>query len=194
MAETCREALALDRVLFIVAGRPPHKPAGRTPVADRLEMARIAVAGHAGFEVSDVEAAESGPRYSFETLEAIRAGRPGDSLFFLIGADSLADLPGWRRPERVAELSTIVVVNREGLPPPPELGDRLPPELADLPARLRHVNIPTIGISSTDLRRRVAEKAARSGIRCRAGSRLTSPSVGSTELNQRATRPPADHP
>ena len=157
LAEACRESLGLDRILFVVAGRPPHKPMGRTSVADRLEMVRIATAGHSGFEVSEVESAPDGPRYSFETLEAIGAERPGDELFFLIGADSLADLPGWRRPDRVAELATIVVVNRENLPPPPEIGERLPPELADLPARLRHVSIPTIGISSTDLRRRVAE-------------------------------------
>ena len=97
LAESCREAVALDRVWFVVAGAPPHKPGERTPVADRLEMVRIAVAGHPAFEVSEIEAKGPGPHYSFRTLEAIGRDQPGDELLFLIGADSLADLPTWRR-------------------------------------------------------------------------------------------------
>ena len=62
-------------------------------------MARIAVAGHPAFEVSEIEARRPGPHYSVETLEAIRRERPDDDLFFLIGADSLVDLPHWREPD-----------------------------------------------------------------------------------------------
>lgn len=154
LAEACREALALDRVWFIVAGSPPHKPGGRTPVNDRIEMVRIATAGHPAFEVSEIEAKGPGPNYSFETLEKIRAERPGDDLFFLIGADSLADLPMWRKPERIAELATIVVVNRPGIDPavlasPPNLGPSAKP--------IERVNVPPIGIASNDLRRKVHE-------------------------------------
>ena len=91
---------------LVVAGSPPHKPGGRTAVGHRLEMARIAIAGHPAFAVSDIEATRPGPHYSVETLESIRRDHPGDELFFLIGADSLADLPScasrsgsrnWRR-------------------------------------------------------------------------------------------------
>jgi nicotinate-nucleotide adenylyltransferase len=154
LAESCREALALDRVWFVVAGSPPHKPAGRTPVGDRIEMARIATAGHPAFEVSEIETKGPGPNYSFETLESIRRDRPEDELFFLIGADSLADFPLWRRPDRIAELATIVVVNRPGIDPavtasPPDLGPSARP--------IERVTIPPIGIASNDLRRRVAE-------------------------------------
>ena len=66
-------------------------------------MARIAIAGHPAFAVSDIEAKRPGPHYSVETLEAIRREHPEDELFFLIGADSLADLPTWREPERIAQ-------------------------------------------------------------------------------------------
>ena len=150
LAEACREALKLDRVVFIVAGQPPHKPGGRTPVDHRIEMARIATAGHPAFEVSEIEARTSGPSYSFETLEKVQAERPGDALFFLIGADSLADLPQWRRPERIAELATIAVANRPGVVADvPDLGPTARPMV--------RVEIPPIGISSHDLRRRVAE-------------------------------------
>src|SRR5205807_7571761 len=72
LAEACREACGLDRVWFVVAGAPPHKPGERTSVADRLEMVRIAVAGHPAFEVSEIEAGRPGPHYSVETLEAVR--------------------------------------------------------------------------------------------------------------------------
>jgi nicotinate-nucleotide adenylyltransferase len=156
LAEGCREACRLDRVWFIVAGAPPHKPGHRTAVADRLEMVRIAVAGHPAFEVSELEASGPGPHYSVETLEEIRRQRPEDELFFLIGGDSLADLPHWREPERIAALASIVVVERPvamtGQPAPscrPDLG------AAALP--FESVKIPLIGIASKDLRRRIAE-------------------------------------
>ena len=151
LAEACREACVLDRVWFVVAGSPPHKPGGRTPVADRLEMARIAVAGHAAFEVSEAEARRPGPHYSVETLEAIAAERPGDDLFFLIGADSLVDLPSWRQPDRIATLATLVVVNRPAFDPPPA------PDLGPAARPIVDVSIPPIGIASHDLRRRLAE-------------------------------------
>ena len=155
LAESCREACALDRVWFVVAGAPPHKLGERTPVADRLEMVRIAIAGHPAFAVSEIEAKRPGPHYSVETLTTIQRERPEDELFFLIGADSLADLPSWRQPDEIARLATIVVVNRPGGDGPPR-----PVALPDLgpgTKPLRSVSIPPIGIASSDLRRRVAE-------------------------------------
>jgi nicotinate-nucleotide adenylyltransferase len=153
LAEQCREACALERVWFIVTATPPHKQRQRTPVADRLEMARIAVAGHPAFEVSEIEAdAAAGPRYTYETLEDLSRARPDDEFFYLIGADSLADLPGWRRPERVLELATLVVVNREG---DEHARARAAERGLDM-ARIRFVDSPTIAISSTELRARVA--------------------------------------
>ena len=69
LAEQCREACGLDRVWFVVAGAPPHKPGDRTAVTHRLEMVRIAIAGHASFAVSEIETMRPGPHYSVETLE-----------------------------------------------------------------------------------------------------------------------------
>ncbi len=156
LAEACREACALDRVWFVVAGQPPHKQGERTAVAHRVEMVRIAIAGHPAFEVSELEAKRPGPHYSFETLEAIHRERPHDELFFLIGADSLTDLPTWRRPERVAQLATIVVVNRPGLDKTAGVTDVLP-DFGPGSHPLRAVNIPPIGIASHDLRKRLIE-------------------------------------
>jgi nicotinate-nucleotide adenylyltransferase len=154
LAEQCREACGLDRVWLIVAGSPPHKPGGRTPVGHRLEMVRIAIAGHPAFAASDIEANRAGPHYSVETLEAIRRDHPDDELFFLIGADSLADLPTWREPERIARLATIVVVNRPGIE---EADPARLPDFGPGSMPLAWVSIPPVGIASTDVRRRRAE-------------------------------------
>jgi nicotinate-nucleotide adenylyltransferase len=154
LAEQCRESCGLDRLWFVVAGAPPHKPGDRTGVTHRLEMVRIAIAGHPAFVVSDIEATRPGPHYSVETLEAVRRDRPEDDLFFLIGADSLAELPTWREPERIARLATIVVVNRPGIAQVDPAG--LPHFGAGSHALLC-VTIPPVGIASTDLRRRLSE-------------------------------------
>jgi nicotinate-nucleotide adenylyltransferase len=154
LAEQCRESCNLDRVWFVVAGAPPHKPGGRTAVAHRLEMVRIATAGHPAFAVSDIEATRPGPHYSVETLEVVRHDHPDDDLFFLIGADSLEDLPFWREPERIAQLATIVVVNRPGIK---EVGTEGLPDFGPGAHRLFSVTIPPVGITASDLRRRLAE-------------------------------------
>jgi nicotinate-nucleotide adenylyltransferase len=154
LAEQCRESCRLDRVWFVVAGAPPHKPGDRTAVAHRLEMVRIAIAGHASFALSEIEASRPGPHYSVETLDSIRRERPDDELFFLIGADSLSDLPFWREPGRIAQLATIVVVNRPGIE---EVDPANLPDLGPGSHRLVSVTIPPIGIASTDLRGRLAE-------------------------------------
>ncbi len=153
LAEQCREALGLEKVWFVVAGEPPHKRGvERTAVTHRLEMVRLAVAGNPALEVSDIEAKRPGPHYSVETLAEIKSARPGDDLFFLIGADSLVDLPTWREPEGIARLASLVVVNRPGVDVPagplPDLGP------AALP--IQRVDIPPIGIASRDLRDRLA--------------------------------------
>jgi nicotinate-nucleotide adenylyltransferase len=154
LAEQCREACGLDRVWFVVASRPPHKlGAKRSAVHHRVEMTRLAIAGHPAFEVSEIETSRAGPSYSVDTLAQIREQRPEDELFFLIGGDSLVDLPTWREPGRIASMATIVVANRPGAdvePPPTSLfgSDARP---------LRFVSIPPIGVASQDLRARLSE-------------------------------------
>jgi nicotinate-nucleotide adenylyltransferase len=154
LAEQCRESCGLDRLWFVVAGEPPHKPGGRTAVAHRLEMARIAIAGHSRFMVSDIETTRPGPHYSVETLESVALDNPGDELFFLVGADSLAEFVTWREPARIAQLATIVVVNRPGIA---EVTPASQPDFGPGARPLITVTIPPIGIASNDLRRRRAQ-------------------------------------
>jgi nicotinate-nucleotide adenylyltransferase len=153
LAEACREGCGLDRVWFVVAGEPPHKRRDRTAMADRLEMVRIAIAGHPAFEVSDIEARRPGPHYSAETVEAVHRERPEDRLYFLIGADSLSELPSWHQPERILRLASLIVVNRPGFEVP---SDRLSFQLPSDAQPIERVHIPPIGIASHDIRERVA--------------------------------------
>jgi nicotinate-nucleotide adenylyltransferase len=115
LAESLRESLALDRVLFVPAGTPPHKTApGIAPAVDRYAMAALAVAGHPAFATSDVEVRRAGPSYSVDTLEALAGEWPGEHLFFLMGSDTFLDLLTWHTPERLTAWATLAVGYRAG--------------------------------------------------------------------------------
>jgi len=113
LADEMLELLALDRVLFVPAGQPPHKPASAVaPAAHRHAMVRLATAGHPRFAVSDLELRRPGLSYTVDTLEALAAA--GDQLLLLIGSETFLDLLSWRAPRRIAELAQLVVVPRTG--------------------------------------------------------------------------------
>lgn len=153
LAEQCREQCQLDEVWFIPTKIPPHKEADSlSPDADRVEMLKLATAGRPEFVVSDVELKREDVSWTVDTLKLLGAERPDDELFLLIGADSLRDFPTWKEPDTIAELATIVAVNR-GEVSLDELTADLDPKLAD---RIRLVTMPGISISATDVRRRVA--------------------------------------
>jgi len=94
--ESCR-VLALSRVLLLPAALPPHKAAGKlTPAGDREAMLRLAVRGHARLAVSREELDRGGVCYTIDTLRRLRDGEPGLDPVFLLGRDSLVQLPTWR--------------------------------------------------------------------------------------------------
>jgi len=113
IADEMLEQLALERVLFVPAASPPHKPAGSlAPAEDRCEMVRLAVAGRARFEVSDIELRRRGPSFTVDTLEALQ--RASEELILLVGSETFLDLLSWRQPRRIVELARLVVVPRTG--------------------------------------------------------------------------------
>lgn len=150
LAEQCREQCELDEVWFVPAAQSPFKsPAEQTPAEQRYGLVAVAIAVHPDFRVSRCELDRGGPSWTVDTLEILHAENPGRELFLLMGADSLQSFPQWRQPERIAELATIVGVNR---------GDRPLPELSPLGKladRVRIVKMPGIDISATDIRERV---------------------------------------
>jgi nicotinate-nucleotide adenylyltransferase len=116
IAEEVREACSLDRVIFIPAADPPHKPvAEEVPFAQRLAMVEAAIADNPAFAASDLESHRTGKSYSVHTLEILRRDQPDQELFFIIGMDSFRDIGSWREYRRLFPLAHIVVAARPGI-------------------------------------------------------------------------------
>jgi nicotinate-nucleotide adenylyltransferase len=158
LAEQSREQAALDQVWFVPAARHPFKsdPAG-TPFERRAAMLRLAIAGNPNFQVNEIENDRPGLSYTAETLEELQRLHPDAELHFLLGSDSLPDLPKWRSPERIVAAAALVVMERPGHPP--MSADALRAALclpADVPLRMTAVDAPLIDLASRDIRRRIA--------------------------------------
>jgi nicotinate-nucleotide adenylyltransferase len=114
VARDATERCRLDRVVFIPAGRPPHKGGPRASYHDRVRMIEIACEGEPRFAVSRVEEGDR-QSYSIHTIEHFRAKlEPGDRLFFLIGADAFAEIRTWHRWREVVKSVEFIVVSRPG--------------------------------------------------------------------------------
>lgn len=158
LAESAREQCRLDRVVFLPAAVPPHKQEQRrTPAPPRVEMLELATGGHEAFEVSRFEADRGGVNYTVDSLRHFRQVHPEAELFFLMGGDMLHDLPNWREAGEVCRLAIPVAVRRPGAPEPDfqALADLATPERIEL-FRQHQVEMPAIGISASEIRRRVA--------------------------------------
>lgn len=120
MADTARAQLHLDRVLFAPAGQPPHK-AGNTPSAVfhrvALVEAALADADEPSFKLSRVDLDRPGPHYTADALAILREQFPAAQVWFLIGTDSLADLPKWRHPVQIVSMARLAVLPRLGYDP-----------------------------------------------------------------------------
>lgn len=151
-AEAAREALALDRVLFVPCGVPSFKQGTvEASAADRLAMTRLGTAGCEGFAVDDLEVFREGVTYTVDTLARLKERWPQAELAFIMGADAARALPTWDRPGELAELARFAVVERAG--------DGLSAaELAELEAagfRIDAIEAETPAVSSQEIRRRV---------------------------------------
>jgi nicotinate-nucleotide adenylyltransferase len=144
--------LCLDRVLFLPAGQNPLKQGEQnSPPEDRCEMVRLAIAGNPLFELSRLDLDRPPPSYTADLLRALHT--PGRTLFFIVGADILPELPRWREPGEILRLATLVVVNRPGSPPPDVRSlERLHPGAGE---HVEVVHIPGVDVAARELRQRV---------------------------------------
>lgn len=159
IARSIAEQLDLARVILIPAPRPPHKlnqlP---TDARYRLEMARLAVEGDPLFDVSDIELHRHGPSYTFDTVQEFhRLFGPTVELYWIIGADSLPELPSWYRIRDLVASVNIVCAERPGANRlnESELAFALGEEAAKR-ILARCLKTPKIEISATEIRQRVA--------------------------------------
>lgn len=117
IATLVRDRLGLDRVLFIPAGDPPHKPeCSLAPAIHRYEMVRVAIEADRTFVISDIEVRRTGKSYSIETIRALHDEHgKGAELFFIIGLDAFLELPSWKEASHLLQSCHFVVVSRPGL-------------------------------------------------------------------------------
>ena len=155
-AEAARDELELARVLFVPAGDPPHKQdQSKSACRHRQAMIEAAIAGDSNFELCLVDLERPGPHYSVDMVRLIRARYrlAREDCYFIIGGDSLADLPAWHRPERLLEQCLLAVVHRPGSQPDVR---QLETVITGLSRGLVWVPSPTLDLSGTEIRERVA--------------------------------------
>ena len=155
LAENARVQLRLDRVLFVLAGQPPHKPDRPiTPARHRVAMVEAAIADSPVFSLSRVDLDRPGPHYTVEMLALLQREYPEAELFFLIGGDSLAEFLDWRDPAGIVREARLAVMQRSGWEPDLAALERAVPGLRE---RLVWLDAPYLDIAASDLRRRVRE-------------------------------------
>jgi nicotinate-nucleotide adenylyltransferase len=182
VARAARRECFLDRILFVPAGEPPHKPGQKTADYEhRYEMVRLASSDHPSFEPSRLEepGRDQGQSYAIFTIHRVAAQLTRhDRLFFLIGADAFREVTSWYHWRRVVKEVEFIVVNRPGF----AVDEALVPEGARIHV-LRSVNSP---LSSTEIRRRLEAGQSIRG--------LVPPAVARYISKHQLYRPPPPRP
>jgi len=155
IAEEARIKLDFSEVLFVPAGQPWRKlDRNITPAVHRVEMVRCAIADNPHFKLCTLEVERPGPSYTVDTLTMLRKQLGSEaSLFFILGRDTLAELPLWKEPQKLVQLCRLVV--------PPRLGSKdlkhLETAIPGLLDKVIQLDMPVIGISSAEIRQRIAQ-------------------------------------
>jgi len=155
VAEEARLKLGFKEVLFVPAGQPWRKlDRNITPAGHRVEMVRRAIAGNPYFKLCTLEIERPGPSYTVDTLTMLRKQLGSEaSLFFIIGRDTLAELPLWKEPKKLVQLCRLVVAPRLGSKDLKHLETSIP----GLLDQVIQLDMPVIGISSSGIRQRIAQ-------------------------------------
>jgi nicotinate-nucleotide adenylyltransferase len=155
VAEEARIKLGLREVLFVPAGQPWLKlDRNITPAAHRVEMVRRAIADNPHFKLCTLEVERPGPSYTVDTLTMLQKQLGSEArFFFILGRDTLAELLLWKEPQKLVQLCRLVV--------PPRLGSKdlkhLETAIPGLRDKVIQLDMPVIGISSSEIRQRIAQ-------------------------------------
>ena len=151
VVESVREQLHFDKILFIPSANPPNKrDTILAPAAKRLKMTQLAVEDNQLFDVSDIEVRREGLSYTVDTVRTLTSLYPTDSFSLIIGSDNLLELQTWKSPDEILAMVDLTVMGRPGA-----AGQGAMQEYVRLAT---FVNVPQIGISGTDIRRRMKLK------------------------------------
>jgi nicotinate-nucleotide adenylyltransferase len=151
VAEHVRTELDLNKIIFIPSFISPHKQEGESELAvQRLAMTKLAISDNPKFKCSDIEIVNKETSFTIHTLEQLKRENSSDSFFLIIGMDNYLTFQLWKDPNRILELSTLVVMNRPGYP-------KQVNEVFGTKNTV-FVDVPNIDISSSNIRSRVKEQ------------------------------------
>ena len=156
LAEEAWYQLGLEKVLLVPAADPPHKQGRRlSSVEHRVKMIELSIADNPHFELSRIDVDRPGPHYTLDMVKLhLEQYGPGTDLYFLMGLDSLADLPNWHEPTQLVELCNLVALSR------PDSGfdwDKLEEELPSVRWRVIFLPMPELQIASSMIQQRVRQ-------------------------------------
>jgi len=156
LAEECRTQLNLDLLLWVVTDNPPHKKYQNvSPIEQRVELVKKAIHGNPAFMLSRVDIDRPTPHYAIDTVRLLRQEYPGSQLFYLMGGDSLHDLPTWNRPQDfIRACDGIGVMRRHADNVDLESLDKVLPGVSKI---VSIVEAPILEISSKQIRQRIHE-------------------------------------
>ncbi len=148
LATEAKKQFSLDRVFFVPALIPPHKMTRRdmTAAPYRFDMVKLALSDESHFEACDAEMKRPEISYTVETLRYFKKRYPTDDLYFIIGADSLAEMPTWKEPDVIEDLARLVVAKRPGAI-----------EVESDSNKVLWLDMPLCEIASSDIRGRIRQ-------------------------------------
>lgn len=153
IAEEARQAFHLKKVLFVPSYITPNKDVCGATAEQRLAMTRLATADNPYFTVSDMEMRRRGNSYTVDTLRLLKEiYGPSHSLYFISGTDTIHDLHNWNNPEEILSLCQFIGATR---PDGSEQIDSIISSFGELGKNILKLLVPTMEISSTELRRRI---------------------------------------
>ena len=152
LARYSKEQYGLDEVWFMTSGNPPHKQNERTPAQIRHKMVCLAIENDVDFKPCDFEVKRNEPSYSVNTMEHFTSEYRDREFYFIIGQDSLNGLPKWYKPQRLLELTKILVYPRKG---DTNLAEDISAITNIYGGDIRPIDAPLFEISSTDIRSRI---------------------------------------
>lgn len=154
LAQEAQDQLVLDEVLWILTPYPPHKTGRKiSSLKNRLAMVQLAIEGNSKFSLSRVDIDRQPPHYAADTVAILREKSPKDELYYLMGADSMNDLPDWHEPQRfVSSCDGIGVMVRHGESIDVSL---IAPVIPGIGNKIHILDTPCIEISGNEIRKRV---------------------------------------
>lgn len=156
-AETAREAFSLDKIIFVPAGIPCHKMNETTSARHRYLMTLLAIMSNPHFEISRVDMDRGGVTYTVDTLTDLKKRLPPETkMYFITGADAILEIQSWKSPGEVLSMAEFIAATRPGYGLE-NLSRALGPLVVEFQDRIHILEIPPMGISSTEIRHRLAQ-------------------------------------